>query len=122
MSDTVSPSNIEASRVTGTNVYNRAGENLGEIYDVVIGKRDGRVKYAIMSFGGFLGIGEEYHPLPWDQLDYDERQGGYVVDLDRDRLEGAPRYSRNERPNWDDREYGRRVDDYYGSPLLPATL
>ena len=122
MSDTVSPSNIEASRVTGTNVYNRAGENLGEIYDVVIGKRDGRVKYAIMSFGGFLGIGEEYHPLPWDQLDYDERQGGYVVDLDRDRLEGAPRYSRNERPDWDDREYGRRVDDYYGSPLLPATL
>ncbi|GGD06072.1 PRC-barrel domain-containing protein [Aureimonas glaciei] len=122
MSDTVSPSNIEASRVTGTNVYNRAGETLGEIYDVVIGKRDGRVKYAIMSFGGFLGIGEEYHPLPWDQLEYDERQGGYVVDLDRDRLEGAPRYARNERPDWDDREYGRRVDDFYGSPLLPASV
>ena len=122
MSDTVSSSNIEASRVTGTNVYNRAGESLGEIYDVVIGKRDGRVKYAIMSFGGFLGIGEEYHPLPWDQLTYDERQGGYVVDLDRDRLEGAPRYAASDRPDWDDRAYGKRVDDYYGSPLLPATL
>ena len=122
MSDTVSPSNIEASRVTGTNVYNRIGENLGEIYDIVIGKRDGRVKYAIMSFGGFLGIGEEYHPLPWDQLDYDEERGGYVVDIDRDRLEGAPRYAEANRPDWDDRAYGKRVDDFYGSPLLPATI
>ncbi|BDA82714.1 photosystem reaction center subunit H [Aureimonas sp. SA4125] len=122
MSDTVAPSNIEASRVTNTHVYNRAGEHLGEIYDVVIGKRDGRVKYAIMSFGGFLGIGEEYHPLPWDQLDYDEAKGGYVVDIDRDRLEGAPRYAAASRPDWNDRDYGRRVDDYYGSPHLPATI
>lgn len=105
---------IEASRVNGTKVYNRAGEHLGSVHDLVIGKRDGRVRYAILSFGGFLGIGEEYHPLPWDQLDYDERQGGYVVDLDKDRLRDAPRYGNDRRPDWSQDTYGRSVDDYYG--------
>lgn len=105
---------IEASRVNGTKVYNTEGDSLGHIYDVVIGKRDGRVKYAIMSFGGFLGIGEEYHPLPWEVLKYDERQGGYVVGLTVDQLQGAPRYADADRPSWDDPAYGRRISDYYG--------
>jgi sporulation protein YlmC with PRC-barrel domain len=105
---------IEASRVNGTRVYNTEGEHLGHIYDVVIGKRDGRVKYAIMSFGGFLGIGEEYHPIPWEVLKYDERQGGYVVGLTIDQLKGAPTYGATSRPDWMDAEYGRRISDYYG--------
>ena len=105
--------NIEASRVEGTVVYNRAGERLGDIHDIVIGKQDGQVKYAIMSFGGFLGIGEEYHPLPWEQLDYEEREGGYVVDLNKAALEGAPRYASSSRPDWNDPTYSRKVDDYY---------
>ena len=53
---------------TGTNVYNPAGEKLGSIYDVMLAKDLGKADYAIMSFGGFLGIGEQYHPLPWDSL------------------------------------------------------
>lgn len=105
---------IEASRVNGTKVYNTDGDSLGHIHDVVLGKRDGRVKYAIMSFGGFLGIGEEYHPLPWNVLKYDERQGGYVVGLTIDQLEGAPRYAEANRPSWGDEAYGRRINDYYG--------
>ncbi|WP_246333149.1 PRC-barrel domain-containing protein [Aureimonas mangrovi] len=105
---------IEASRVNGTKVYNTDGDSLGHIHDVVIGKRDGHVKYAIMSFGGFLGIGEEYHPLPWNILKYDERQGGYVVGLTVEQLQGAPRYAERDRPNWEDEAYGRRVNDYYG--------
>ncbi|MBB3952033.1 MULTISPECIES: PRC-barrel domain-containing protein [Aureimonas] len=105
---------IEASRVNGTAVYNTEGDHLGHIYDVVIGKRDGRVKYAIMSFGGFLGIGEEYHPLPWEVLKYDERQGGYVVGITIDQLQSAPRYGADARPDWATSDYGRRVNDYYG--------
>ncbi|MCQ8783912.1 PRC-barrel domain-containing protein [Mangrovibrevibacter kandeliae] len=116
MSDvTVTSDSIEASRVNGTAVYNTEGEHLGQIDDVVIGKRDGRVRYAIMSFGGFLGIGEDYHPLPWEVLKYDERQGGYVVGITRESLEGAPRYARSTTP-WGDPAYGRSVDDYYGVP------
>ena len=62
---------IAASKVEGTKVYDRQGESLGSIYDVMIDKRSGQVRYAVMSFGGFLGMGESYHPLPWDVLDYD---------------------------------------------------
>ncbi len=88
-SDTRGPL-IAASKVNGTSVYNEAGEKLGSVYDVILNKASGRTEYAIMSFGGFLGIGDSYHPLPWQAMRYDERQGGYVVNLDRSRLEGAP--------------------------------
>ena len=104
---------IAASKVNGTDVYNRAGEHLGSIYDVMLEKTSGKAEYAIMSFGGFLGIGDSYHPLPWDQLTYDPAQGGYVVNLDRSRLEGAPAYRSDDSSTWDDPTYGRRVTDYY---------
>jgi sporulation protein YlmC with PRC-barrel domain len=100
---------IAASKVNGTNVYNRAGEKLGSIYDVILAKDSGKAKYAIMSFGGFLGIGENYHPLPWDVLSYSPEHDGYVVDLDRDRLEGAPSCAAGEMGQWDDPAYGRRA-------------
>src|ERR1035438_5015022 len=103
---------LAASQVSGTGVYDLTGEKLGSIYDVLLDKRTGRTEYAIMSFGGFLGIGDRYHPLPWQALTYDEAQGGYVVDIDRRRLEGAPSYALNEAVLWDDPAYGRRVSDY----------
>jgi hypothetical protein len=71
--------------------------------------------YAVMSFGGFLGMEDSYHPLPWHVLTYDTGQGGYVVDLDRSRLEGAPTYGSSETPDWSDRRWGKKVHDYYGA-------
>ncbi len=85
----------------------------------MIDKFSGQVAYAVMSFGGFLGIGERYHPLPWKALDYDPKLGGYVVDLGREQLEGAPSYSRDEAP-WGDPAYGRGVSSYYGVSLNDA--
>ena len=70
---------IASDKVQGTNVYNTAGDNLGSIYDLMIDKLSGKVAYAIMSFVGFLGIGNQYHPLPWSVLKYDTGLGGYVV-------------------------------------------
>ncbi len=110
---------IAASKVNGTSVYDTAGEKLGSVYDVVLQKVSGQVEYAILSFGGFLGIGEKFHPLPWKQLRYDTSRGGYVVNLDRAQLEGAPTYAADEIGSWDsDRK--SRIDDYYGSadPML----
>ena len=104
---------ISASKVTGTNVYNTDGELLGEINDVMIDKRSGKIAYAVMSFGGLLGIGQRYHPLPWATLKYDTRQGGYVVGINADQLEGAPTYGANEVPAWGDRAYETRIHDYY---------
>src|SRR3954468_18056776 len=104
---------IAASKVNGTSVYNPQGESLGSIYDVMIDKVSGQVSYAVMSFGGFLGMGEDYHPLPWSILHYDTNQGGYVVNLDKDSLKAAPTYRDNDEVRWEDPEYTRGIDDYY---------
>lgn len=104
---------IAASKVNGTTVYNTAGEKLGSVYDVMIDKRSGKTEYAIMSFGGFLGIGDKYHPIPWHSLTYDDAQGGYVVNIDRSRLEGAPLYSDSDADRWADPTYRHQVNDYY---------
>ena len=104
---------ISASKVTGTSVYNTDGDLLGEINDVMLDKRFGKIAYAVMSFGGFLGIGERYHPLPWATLKYDTRQGGYVVGLTLEQLQGAPTFGADERPAWGDRAYETSIHEYY---------
>ena len=104
---------IAASKVTGTNVYNPNGDSLGSIHDVMLDKNSGKVSYAILSFGGFLGIGESYHPLPWHVLTYSERLGGYVVSLDRSTLKDAPSYAASDTPDWSTRAYGDSIDEIY---------
>lgn len=106
---------IASNKVEGTAVYNRQGEKLGSVYNFMVDKRSGRVEYAVMSFGGFLGMGDSYHPLPWNVLRYDSRQGGYVVDLDKQLLQGGPSYKLGEEPPYD-RTYGAEVHRYYGAP------
>ena len=104
---------IASNKVEGTAVYNRDGERLGTVYNFMVDKRSGNVQYAVLSFGGFLGVGQDYYPLPWSMLTYDTDKGGYVVDLDKSQLENAPRYASGDEPVHD-REYGRSVYDYYG--------
>ena len=107
---------ISADKVVGTAVYTRQAESLGSVYGLMLNKLNGQVAYAIMSFGGFLGIGESYHPLPWRVLTYDTRLGGYVVDLDRKRREAAPHYTASNQPDWS--IYGGQVDAYYMVPPM----
>ncbi|MFQ3595853.1 MAG: PRC-barrel domain-containing protein [Sphingomonadaceae bacterium] len=83
---------IAASKVEGTACYDPDGEKIGSIAEIMIDKRTGEVAYAVMSFGGFLGIGEKYHPLPWDALDYDETIGGYRVGMAGEGFRDAPAY------------------------------
>lgn len=104
---------ISSGKVEGTKVYAADGEKIGTIDHLMIGKRSGRVEYAVMSFGGFLGMGGSYHPLPWDALDYDTDRDGYVVDIDKERLMEAPSYTRDARPDYD-RSFGENVYAYYG--------
>ena len=104
---------ISSDRVEGTAVYSAKGEKIGTIDHLMIGERSGRVEYAVMSFGGFLGMGESYHPLPWEALDYDTDKDGYVVDVDKERLQQAPSYGEDQRPDYD-RDYGQAIYSYYG--------
>jgi sporulation protein YlmC with PRC-barrel domain len=105
---------IAADKVTGTSVYDLVGDKLGSIDDIMIDKVSGRAIYAVMSFGGFLGMGEKFHPLPWAKLKYDARKGGYIVNLDKKVLEGAPSYDSDRDFAWTP-DYGRQVDSYYGT-------
>ena len=104
---------ISSERVEGTAVYNPAGDKLGSIDELMIDKISGQVCYAVMEFGGFLGIGTDRYPIPWSMLKYDTAQDGYVVPLDKSQIEGAPRYANDRVPEYDD-TYKGTVDKYYG--------
>jgi len=101
---------IGSDKVEGTEVYGPDGEQIGTIERVMIGKTNGRVAYAVLSFGGFLGMGDDHYPVPWEQLTYDTDLGGYRTNLTREQLEGAPKYSGTR--DWD-MSLGRQVSDYY---------
>src|SRR4249919_1883357 len=104
---------ISSDKVEGTAVYNATGDKLGSIDDLMIDKRSGQIRYAVLEFGGFLGMGTDRYPLPWNVLKYDTQKEGYVVPLDKKKLEQAPRYSEDDMPDYTP-DYGRRVYNYYG--------
>lgn len=109
---------VLSSRVVGTPVYDQAGTRLGHVDDLSIEKETGRAVYAIVSFGGFLGIGEKFHPVPWALLTYDVDRGGFVVPLTEASLKGAPNYDAAEiralgGPEY--RTYGDTIYGYYGT-------
>jgi len=111
-----SASLISADKVEGTTVYNRKGDKLGSVEDVMIDKLSGKVAYAVLSFGGFLGIGDRHHPLPWSMLSYDTERSGYVVDLDKETLTGAPSYPKDAYYDIEKRSVGEKLHDYYRVP------
>ena len=104
---------ISSDKVEGTSVYNNTGDKLGSIDDLMIDKRTGQVRYAVMKFGGFLGIDTDRYPIPWNMLKYDTEKDGYVVPLDKFKLENAPKYEDQDVPAYDT-PYGKRVNGYYG--------
>jgi hypothetical protein len=108
---------IGSDKVEGTAVYGADDQRIGSVQRVMIDKMSGKVAYAVVSFGGFLGIGEDYYPLPWPQLKYDVNLGGYRVGVTEDRLRGAPHFTQYNDWDWNDRANDRRVYDYYNEPL-----
>jgi hypothetical protein len=108
---------IGSDKVEGTAVYGRDGRSIGSVQRVMIDKVSGKVAYAVVSFGGFLGMGENYYPMPWSKLNYDTSLGGYRVDITEDQLKGAPKFNRSTDWDWSDRSRDRTVHDYYKTPL-----
>ena len=106
---------IGSDRVEGTNVYRSDGTKIGEIERVMVDKVSGQVAYAVMSFGGFLGMGEDHYPIPWQRLTYNEKLGGYEVNITDAQLKNAPKYATGEEWKWDTAR-GRQIYDYYGVP------
>ena len=102
---------IASDKVEGTPVYRSSGDRVGQIERVMLDKISGKVAYAVMSFGGFMGIGEDYYPLPWSLLTYNPQLEGYEVNVSEDQLTGAPHYSRYDNWDWSDRARGQKVFD-----------
>ena len=104
-------STVTSADVNGTRVYSPSGDQLGSIDHLVIDKHSGNIAYAVMAFGGFLGMGADHHPIPWKKLRYDTELGGYVTDISQSQLEGAP-----SRPDdWrDNRDWATKNYGYYG--------
>jgi hypothetical protein len=108
---------IGSDKVEGTAVYGADQQKIGSVQRVMIDKVSGKVAYAVVSFGGFLGMGEDYFPMPWASLTYDTNLGGYRTNMTESQLKGAPKYNRNTDWDWSDRSRDRAVYDYYKTPL-----
>jgi hypothetical protein len=109
---------IGSDKVEGTAVYGADSQKIGTIERVMIDKISGRVSYAVLSFGGFLGIGDDHYPLPWQSLKYDTNLEGYVTGITQKQLEDAPKYGNDNSWNWSDTARARAVNDYYGVPFV----
>jgi PRC-barrel domain len=109
---------IGSDKVEGTAVYGADDKKIGSIERVMIDKVSGKVSYAVLGLGGFLGLGNEHYPLPWQSLKYDTRLGGYRTGVTEDQLRRAPKYSNDNDWNWSDQAGNRAVNDYYGVPVI----
>jgi sporulation protein YlmC with PRC-barrel domain len=105
---------IGSDKVEGTDVYGANNEKIGSVERVMIDKKSGQVSYAVLAFGGFLGMGEDHYPLPWNALTYDTTLGGYKTNVTEQRLKGAPKYASENDWNWSDTSRTSSVDKYYG--------
>jgi hypothetical protein len=106
---------IGSDMVEGTAVYRPNGERIGTIERVMIDKRNGKVRHAVMSFGGFLGMGNDHYPIPWSLLVYNERLGGYEVGVSDEQLRGAPRFPARDPWMIGDRQNEAALYSYYGA-------
>ncbi len=107
---------IRSKKVIGTTVKDTSGKKIGEVEDVVLDKMSNNVMFAVLSFGGFLGMGEKYHPVPWSSLDYDEGEHAYVVNFTKEQLQQAPADSIDALVRDDGLAYRDRAYKYYNAP------
>ena len=109
---------IGSDKVEGTAVYGADSNKIGSIERVMIDKMSGKVSYAVLSFGGFLGIGDDHYPLPWQSLKYDTNLGGYRTGITETQLKGAPKYANDDAFNWGDATRTRAINEYYGVAMV----
>lgn len=109
------PYSLSASTITGDDVRNPNGDQLGHIEEIVIDLEDGRVNYAVLSSGGFLGLGDKLFAIPWDMISVDTEKKEVVIDLSKEALENAPGFDKDNWPDIHDRAWVGEVYQYYGS-------
>lgn len=114
------PALMGADTLIGNDVYNKKDENLGDIKEIMLDVGTGRVSYAVLSFGGFLGLGEKLFAVPWTALTLDTVQKRFVLNVDKARLESAPGFNKENWPNMADSSWAKSIHDYYGTKPYAA--
>lgn len=104
---------LPTSSIIGEEVRNLAGDDLGKIEDIVFDLQDGRIAYAVLSFGGFLGVGDKLFAIPWSALSMDPDEKYFVLDVDKKMLRNAPGFDKDNWPDMADRSWGRQIHKYY---------
>ena len=107
---------VRAKKVIGTNVKDPSGRKIGEVEDVMLDKESNNIMFAVVGFGGFLGMAEKYHPIPWSSLDYNEDENAYIVNYTKEQLEAAPVGSIDELTSDDGMSFRERSYAYYKEP------
>jgi sporulation protein YlmC with PRC-barrel domain len=108
------PRLMTAATLTGDEVVNRRGEKLGVIEDIMLDVPNGRIAYAVLSSGGFLGVGDRLFAVPWQMLQLDTDEKNMILDVDKERIERAPGFDKDRWPSMADPTWGTELHDYYG--------
>jgi len=109
------PSLMGADTLVGNDVYNQKDEDLGDIKEIMLDIRSGRIAYAVLSFGGFLGMGEKLFAVPWDALKLDTVQKRFVLNVEKDSLDDAPGFNKSDWPDMADPTWEKGIHAYYGT-------
>jgi len=109
------PEIMGAETLVGNDVCNQKGEDLGDIKEIMLDMHNGKVGYAVLSFGGFLGMGEKFFAVPWDALTLDTENKRFVLNVEKDRLKDAPGFDKDHWPNMADRTWAKEIHSYYGT-------
>ncbi len=113
---TKKPRVLSASTLKHDKVVNRQGEHIGQIDEIMVDLERGRVAYAVLSFGGFLGVGDKLFAIPWGVLELDTDRKEFILDMDKDRLKNAPGFDKNNWPDMTDPSWVDQINQFYGSP------
>ncbi len=116
------PGLMGADTLVGNDVYNCQGENLGDVKEIMLDMATGRVSYAVLSFGGFLGMGEKLFAVPWDALKLDTANKRFTLDVSKERLKAAPGFEKDSWPNMSDKTWSDGIHSYYGTSRYPAHM
>ena len=108
------PTLLSATTVIGDNVSNLRDEDLGSIDDIMLDTNSGKIRYAVLSSGGFLGMGDRLFAVPWSALKLDAEHKRFILDVDVDRLKEAPGFDKDHWPNMADSKWTSSIDSYYG--------
>lgn len=110
----MTPRVLSTSTITGTKVYNRQGEHLGDIKDIMLNANSGEVAYCVLSFGGFLGLGDKYFAIPYEAFTVDQKDEKFILNVDKEQLKDAPGFDKNNWPKSSDTSFLDRVYNHYG--------